>query len=164
MHLFFFFFFQAEDGIRDGHVTGVQTCALPILFKAMFLAFRAAGAKDWRSNLAIALDHSGSHHRLQFHHIFPKAVLKSAYTTREADDISNLAFISGKTNRAISDKQPSSYFPPLIEKSGTIVFENQCIPTKGALLGVNSYKSFLQARRSLIAKRINKFLGDVSPK
>src|SRR5690606_41024475 len=28
--LFFFFFFQAEDGIRDFHVTGVQTCALPI--------------------------------------------------------------------------------------------------------------------------------------
>src|SRR5439155_10627418 len=25
-----FFFFQAEDGIRGGHVTGVQTCALPI--------------------------------------------------------------------------------------------------------------------------------------
>src|SRR5690606_10996148 len=33
MHLLrfsFFFFFQAEDGIRDFHVTGVQTCALPI--------------------------------------------------------------------------------------------------------------------------------------
>src|SRR6266481_1693778 len=30
----FFFFFQAEDGIRDGTVTGVQTCALPI-FPAM---------------------------------------------------------------------------------------------------------------------------------
>src|SRR2546430_6562859 len=28
---FFFFFFQAEDGIRDLTVTGVQTCALPIL-------------------------------------------------------------------------------------------------------------------------------------
>src|SRR5438876_4940579 len=28
----FSFFFQAEDGIRDGRVTGVQTCALPILF------------------------------------------------------------------------------------------------------------------------------------
>src|SRR2546425_10366567 len=26
----FFFFFQAEDGIRDKLVTGVQTCALPI--------------------------------------------------------------------------------------------------------------------------------------
>src|SRR2546422_6229548 len=29
---FFFFFFQAEDGIRDVAVTGVQTCALPILY------------------------------------------------------------------------------------------------------------------------------------
>src|SRR5438552_13939176 len=28
--VFFFFFFQAEDGIRDDLVTGVQTCALPI--------------------------------------------------------------------------------------------------------------------------------------
>src|SRR5258708_21514004 len=28
--LFLFFFFQAEDGIRDDLVTGVQTCALPI--------------------------------------------------------------------------------------------------------------------------------------
>src|SRR5690606_39766200 len=28
-----FFFFQAEDGIRDFHVTGVQTCALPISAK-----------------------------------------------------------------------------------------------------------------------------------
>ena len=27
---FVFFFFQAEDGIRDSPVTGVQTCALPI--------------------------------------------------------------------------------------------------------------------------------------
>src|SRR5205823_14149136 len=33
---FFFFFFQAEDGIRDKLVTGVQTCALPI--------YRAPGA------------------------------------------------------------------------------------------------------------------------
>src|SRR3712207_9108301 len=30
-----FFFFQAEDGIRDIGVTGVQTCALPILHGAM---------------------------------------------------------------------------------------------------------------------------------
>src|SRR5579863_3243810 len=28
--ILFVFFFQAEDGIRDGRVTGVQTCALPI--------------------------------------------------------------------------------------------------------------------------------------
>src|SRR5690625_5791756 len=35
------FFFQAEDGIRDGHVTGVQTCALPICQGAREQALRA---------------------------------------------------------------------------------------------------------------------------
>src|SRR5690625_2052761 len=37
MHLLFFFFLQAEDGIRDGHVTGVQTCALPISHSCGYL-------------------------------------------------------------------------------------------------------------------------------
>src|SRR5207253_6601340 len=35
---FLFFFFQAEDGIRDGHVTGVQTCALPIFVNWCMMA------------------------------------------------------------------------------------------------------------------------------
>src|SRR5690606_40713836 len=34
----FFFFFQAEDGIRAFHVTGVQTCALPIWIGSSFVA------------------------------------------------------------------------------------------------------------------------------
>src|SRR5258708_22067724 len=35
MGMFYFFFFQAEDGIRDDLVTGVQTCALPICLRGM---------------------------------------------------------------------------------------------------------------------------------
>src|SRR5690606_30223336 len=42
---YFFFFFQAEDGIRDFHVTGVQTCALPILLLRCHLRGFSAGAK-----------------------------------------------------------------------------------------------------------------------
>src|SRR5207244_7240833 len=34
----FFFFFQAEDGIRDDLVTGVQTCALPIFHQALWIS------------------------------------------------------------------------------------------------------------------------------
>ena len=129
------------------------------LFKTMFLAFRAAGAKDWRSQVAIALEHSGSHHKLQFHHIFPKAVLKSGYTGREADDIANLCFIAGKTNRQISDKSPKQYFPEMIEKSGLAAFEAQCIPTEPSLLGIEGYKTFLQQRRGVVTQRLNQFLG-----
>jgi len=129
------------------------------LFKTMYLAFRAAGAKDWRSQVTIALDHTGVQHRLQFHHIFPKAVLKSSYTGREADDIANLCFIAGKTNRQISDKPPSHYFPPMIEKSGLAALEAQSIPTDAELLGVDGYKAFLQRRRETVARRLNEFLG-----
>ena len=133
------------------------------LFKTMFLAFRAAGAKDWRSNLTIALDHSGAQHHLQFHHIFPKAVLKASYTSREADDIANLAFIGGKTNRNISDKPPAVYFPAQLEKLGNAAFAVQCIPTEPPLLDTATYKTFLTRRRELIALRLNAFLGTTPP-
>lgn len=129
------------------------------LFKTMFLSFRADGARDWRSNLAIALDHSGTEHRLQFHHIFPKAILKPHFTAREADDIANLCFISGKTNRQISDKSPAEYFPALLQKAGQVVFDAQQIPTGEFLLKAESYKAFLAQRRELVARRLNAFLG-----
>src|SRR6266511_5908909 len=51
--LCFFFFFQAEDGIRDFHVTGVQTCALPISDRAV-LATGAGGEAAPRGGRADA--------------------------------------------------------------------------------------------------------------
>ena len=128
------------------------------LFKTMFLAFRAAGARDWRSNLTIAIDHKGAQDKLQFHHIFPKAVLKGTYTDREANDIANLCFISGKTNRQISNKTPLTYFPELIEKGGREPFAGQCIPTEQQILGLEAYKGFLVERRTQVAARLNEFL------
>jgi hypothetical protein len=130
------------------------------LFKTMFLAFREDGAKDWYSNLNISLDHSGAQHKLQFHHIFPKAVLaKLGRTAREADDIANLAFIGGKTNRKISDKSPSDYLTALRDKVGDAVFAAQCIPLAPELLKPENYDEFLLHRRELIADRLNTFLG-----
>lgn len=130
------------------------------LFKSMFLAFHAAGAKDWRSNLRISLDHKGAHHRLQFHHLFPKAVLRNAgYSPREADDIANLSFISGKTNRQISDKPPARYLPDHIKDSGAAAFEAQCIPVEGHMLELEAYPAFLKVRRQRIAARLNEFFG-----
>src|SRR5215211_9273393 len=44
--LFYFFFFQAEDGIRDHCVTGVQTCALPIFGAERARALGMRGDRD----------------------------------------------------------------------------------------------------------------------
>ena len=109
--------------------------------------------------MEIGLDHSGAQHRLQYHHIFPKAVLNSSYTGREADDIANLCFIGGKTNRQISDKAPYACFPAMIEKPGLPSFEAQCIPTDPNLLAVKDYKTFPSKRRAWIAQRLNEFLA-----
>src|SRR3989449_323188 len=53
--LIFFFFFQAEDGIRDVAVTGVQTCALPISLDAF-----AAGRPSSFSRTLAPLDRAGT--------------------------------------------------------------------------------------------------------
>src|SRR5690606_41030469 len=57
-------FFQAEDGIRDFHVTGVQTCALPILAELMRLRFAIAvagahGKTTTTSMIAFAFERAG---------------------------------------------------------------------------------------------------------
>src|SRR5690606_40683488 len=41
------FFFQAEDGIRDFHVTGVQTCALPIWLTGWRWPGRCGAPATW---------------------------------------------------------------------------------------------------------------------
>src|SRR6266511_4403428 len=77
MSIVIFFFFQAEDGIRDFHVTGVQTCALPISRHG--LAYRTKGDANanrdpWTIRLA---GHVG---RVSFHVPFAGYVLFYAHT------------------------------------------------------------------------------------
>jgi hypothetical protein len=83
--------------------------------------------------------------------------LEGRGNAREAYDIANLAFIGGKTNRAISDKAPAMYLPPLLEQHPQS-FTAQAIPTSAEMLGLENYKAFLVARRHMIAERLNLFL------
>src|SRR5207249_855584 len=63
-----FFFFQAEDGIRDRNVTGVQTCALPIC-RTVLWSLRTRPRVDLRiagrraAPLATAREHDAASHR-----------------------------------------------------------------------------------------------------
>src|SRR6266567_8339121 len=58
---FFFFFFQAEDGIRDLTVTGVQTCALPILMSGTVgdFAYAASAGVQLRRDRDLTLWRTG---------------------------------------------------------------------------------------------------------
>lgn len=132
------------------------------LFKTMFLAFKADGAKDWNTNLEISVNHGGKQDKLQFHHIFPTAYMKKQAKLMElpnTDDIANLAFIGGKTNREISDKAPIDYLKKILEGSGKIQLEKQAIPTDPELLKPEAFAEFLFQRRELVAKKLNIFIG-----
>jgi hypothetical protein len=133
------------------------------LFKTMFLAFKEDEARDWNTNLTISVNHSGKQDKLQFHHIFPTAYMKKQSKLMDlpsTDDIANLAFIGGKTNREISDKAPADYMKKILEGDGKVQLENQAIPTDLELLKPESYADFLTLRRKLIAERLNRFLGN----
>src|SRR5260370_30191741 len=60
---FFVFFFQAEDGIRDSSVTGVQTCALPISETLAWIE-RLAPRRAILTNLHTDLDYDELRSRL----------------------------------------------------------------------------------------------------
>ena len=129
-------------------------------FKTMYLAFRNDNARDWRDQLVISMKHSGAQHSLQFHHVFPQAVLKKHdMQSQKVNDICNLSFVSGSTNRRIRDKEPAIYLPDFVEKNGNDDLAKQCIPNDSALWTVDAYDRFLSKRRELIATRLNQFLG-----
>ena len=134
------------------------------LFKTMFLAFKEDDAKDWNTNLTISVNHSGKQDKLQFHHIFPTAYMKKQakfFDLPSTDDIANLAFIGGKTNREISDKAPIDYLKKILDGPGITQLQNQAIPTDPELLKPEAFAEFLAKRRELIAERLNRFLGNL---
>src|SRR5260370_8763680 len=55
--MFFVFFFQAEDGIRDSSVTGVQTCALPISHANALDRFAQRAAVQGPSLIVVLVPH-----------------------------------------------------------------------------------------------------------
>src|SRR2546426_8407801 len=60
---FIFFFFQAEDGIRDYKVTGVQTCALPISRRRLARRPGAPGARHAREPAGVRGAATAAHQR-----------------------------------------------------------------------------------------------------
>src|SRR2546422_2710729 len=77
--MFLFFFFQAEDGIRDVAVTGVQTCALPISSLADI-----EDKKRWSADVLLT------------YLVNPGTALQVGYT----DQYENLALIAGSVERS----------------------------------------------------------------
>ena len=131
------------------------------LFSLAYLALKASGAKDWYSGLGLSFTHQGKLHFIQWHHVIPKSLLKErGYETGEINEISNMAFITGQTNRRISNKEATGYLADIIVKQGVEALNSQCVPTDSELWSTERYRDFLQQRRVALAERMNSFVRD----
>ncbi len=127
-------------------------------FSMMYFVLKQNGAKDWWTGLAVSDKHLGKSHSLQYHHIFPKSLLKKDFDKKEINEISNLAFIGGKTNRQITNKEPKIYFEDVIQKRGQDALTSQLIPMNKEFWEISNYRKFLEFRREKIAEEIDKFI------
>lgn len=129
------------------------------LFSLAYLALKDGGAKDWYSGLGLSLTHQGKMHFIQWHHVIPKSLLRAAgYETGEINEIANMAFITGQTNRRISNNEAAAYLADIVQKQGAQALSSQCVPTDPALWPTERYRDFLQARRTALAERMNLFI------
>ncbi|MEW6714151.1 MAG: hypothetical protein AB1306_03530 [Nitrospirota bacterium] len=69
-----------------------------------------------------------------------------------------MAFISGRVNRNISNKEPIDYFPIIIRDRGEEALLSQEIPNDSSLWRIDNYKEFLLQRRTSLSDAINRFI------
>jgi len=132
------------------------------LFSMAYLALKARGARDWRTGLGLSLTHQGRLHFIEHHQIFPKTLLKkSNYNPGEINEIANMAFVSGGTNRSLSSRPAEQYLKEVLQDQGEEALKQHCIPLDPGLWTVDAYGKFLEYRRAALATAINEFIVTV---
>ena len=71
-----------------------------------------------------------------------------------------MAFITGQTNRRISNKDASSYLADVVSKQGEGALKSQCVPVDAELWSTDRYRDFLVIRREALAERMNSFIKE----
>jgi len=120
---------------------------------AAYVACRHMGLRDLFSGSQIVLQ---AH--VDRHHILPRAQFPERDRSK-ADNIANIAFISGEVNRSIGAASPDVY----LGKLSTEILESQCIPLNKDLWHIDRAEDFWHARETLLAEAFNGFLRKMMP-
>ncbi|HEX3960595.1 MAG TPA: DUF262 domain-containing protein [Trebonia sp.] len=130
-------------------------------FLLSFLVAQRAEARDWWFGSTIALGGAGGQ-KLEYHHIHPQATLArrpEQYTKAEINDLANLAFISARANKKISDRSPRLYFAEV----GNDELAKHFVPLDPYLRDASAFREFLTARRLLLASAMTSLLDLFCP-
>src|SRR5260370_13902241 len=128
---FYFFFFQAEDGIRDSSVTGVQTCALPIsaalvparhfgvdrieIWLRRWTVRRMYGPREWASDAILRDGHARRCRKRSHHDRRPRQErIASRSESLDADQRAAMWLLPGGADhagRGVIEQQKETYRP-----------------------------------------------------
>ncbi|GAA1311863.1 hypothetical protein Psi02_72080 [Planotetraspora silvatica] len=142
-----------------------RTVGSPYFFLS-YLVAKHAGAHDWWYGTEISATAEAGQ-KLEYHHIHPQATLKNhpgSYSKTEINDLANLAFISGKANRKISDRSPSDYFTDQKQPLTKAELAAHFVPYDENLRHADAYRDFLNARRALLADAMTALIDRYRPK
>lgn len=127
-------------------------------FLLSYLTARRAGATDWWYAIRIGLDAEGGS-AIEYHHIHPQATLRTTYAKAEINDLANLAFISARANKRVSNGSPRVYFPEI----GDDELRRHLVPLDPDLRDAAAFPAFVRERRRLLATGITAFLDSFRP-
>ncbi len=115
----------------------------------LYVVARNEGAEDWWKGHRITTSD------YEEHHIIPRSLLKKAgYEYSLIDDASNIAFLTEKANRRISNTPPETYLAEIDQGK----LEKQFVPLDKNLYKIENYELFLQQRRKMIVEKVNTYL------
>ncbi len=136
------------------------------LYRMTFILAKALGAVDWFNGMPLARTPKNRYY-IHSHHIFPQDLLyKELYEPgnhldrKKVNEIANRAFLTASTNQRLSNRRPEEYLFE-VEERFPGALDKQFIPKNPELWKVERYEEFLEARRALIAKKLNDFLGSL---
>jgi hypothetical protein len=135
-------------------------------YRVVHILAKAHGAVDWLNGLPLSKPY-GPSYQIHNHHIFPQSVLyKNGYDPdnhlhrKVVNEIANIAFLTSSTNIWFSDQLPEDYLPEIEQRyPGALV--KQFVPMDPVLWKVERYPDFLEARRELIARKLNEFMSSL---
>jgi uncharacterized protein YaaQ len=133
------------------------------LFRMSFMLAKAHGAVDWFNGVALGTTR-GPAYRIHNHHIFPQSLLYRSDYDRDnhlhrkiVNEIANRAMLTAETNLELSNTPPAEYLPQ-VEERFPGALHRQFIPMDPALWEVERFADFMEARRAIIACKINEFM------
>ena len=143
----------APDDLR-GHYTD------KFLRLIYYLTVFNGKARDWlHQDVRIGFDKDDNELNEGFspewHHIFPRKVVKDSFDSSLVDSISNIAVLNEKANRAFSSKVPREYLNGYKVKPERL--DEQAVPNDG-LLEVSRFEEFLNTRADELAKRATAYV------